>query len=821
MRFPLSLCMFFFTLSLCAQNVSLRSQVPLNSMPVNASSGSDIWGFTDPNGREYAIMTTNRGTVFYDITDPDNPAEVGSVSGSTSIWRDVKVYTYDNTPENYSAYAFITTEAPGAGIQIVDLSDVPNSVSLAATYNGFNNVHNILMEPEPTSPFAYICGSNQAGLVILDVSDPVNPTKRGSWANYYVHDFYVGTTWADPEFNGREIGLAFAGSNNLSILDLTDKDNPTLIEDYVYPGLTYCHSGWMSDDGRYAYVCDELDERQLGTNTKIFVLDLIDLNAPVHVATYVGPNRSIDHNIFYKDGFLHMSNYEDGYTLLDASDPVNLIRYGNYDTFPSGSSASFDGAWGVYPYYASGNVAVSDSNTGLYILTPEITPSFNLSGDTESFTVCPEQSAVLNVSLAAQGGFSNAVTLSVPDLPAGVSLEWSQNPILPGQDARLTLTLQPEAVVGNYPLIVNGSGAGVDDQALNFNLEILAGVDQAPSYTSPAQDDSCEGLTAIEFSWENQGLNRTYHFELADNPNFKNPLVQTSVNEARYVLSETLINETSYFWRVRTQNPCGMGEYGDVRHMVAGYPHLLLVDDDDNSPDVQPFYRDALDGLSIPYAVFETNGSSSPSSELLARHDWVIWFSGDDFANDNGLTDAEEATLAAYLDQGGRLLLSAQDYFFDQGTITSFMSSYLGIESIRGEGGTFTSLDGQGSLASLGTIDVSDPVGQKLFDALTLNANGQSILASGNTVAAVETANTVFMGFTFETMIDNDPSKASQLLQHYLNAYEIGTCTLSFGVCGTRDRQQDGFDMGDFLARTVLWSSEESLFSLIDLVDCL
>ena len=74
---------------------------------------NDIWGYTAPDGREYAIIGTTSGTYFYNATDPTAPFEVGYFSGPTSTWRDMK--TWDH-------YAYIVTEG-GGGMQIIDLAN--------------------------------------------------------------------------------------------------------------------------------------------------------------------------------------------------------------------------------------------------------------------------------------------------------------------------------------------------------------------------------------------------------------------------------------------------------------------------------------------------------------------------------------------------------------------------------------------------------------------------------------------------------------------------------------------------------------------------
>ena len=80
----------------------------------NSTEGSDIWGWADPNGNEYALVGLNDGFSVVDVTNPTNPVEMFYIADLNSTWRDIK--TWGN-------YAYVTTEAD-AGLLIVDLSDI-------------------------------------------------------------------------------------------------------------------------------------------------------------------------------------------------------------------------------------------------------------------------------------------------------------------------------------------------------------------------------------------------------------------------------------------------------------------------------------------------------------------------------------------------------------------------------------------------------------------------------------------------------------------------------------------------------------------------
>lgn len=93
---------------------------------------------------------------------------------------------------------------------------------------------------------------------------------------------------------------------------------------------------------------------------------------------------------------------------------------------------------------------------------------------------------------------------------------------------------------------------------------------------------------------------------------------------------------------------------------------VLLVDDDRWFP-MEHLYTSALDAAGIRYDVWDTAHSSSGlpdvtavTDEVLARYPVVLWFTGYDWHDP--ITELEEQRLLRYLDRGGRLLLSAQDF---------------------------------------------------------------------------------------------------------------------------------------------------------------
>jgi len=101
--------------------------------------------------------------------------------------------------------------------------------------------------------------------------------------------------------------------------------------------------------------------------------------------------------------------------------------------------------------------------------------------------------------------------------------------------------------------------------------------------------------------------------------------------------------------------------------------NVLLVDDDNSInytvfTDVRSYFTAALTANGYTYDVFEVNsiGGDGPNATTMAGYPVVIWFTGESWQLNQTLTPTDEINLATYLDGGGSLFLSAQDYFWDR-----------------------------------------------------------------------------------------------------------------------------------------------------------
>ncbi len=371
-------------------NVDLLAHVPLSQFSGAPANANDIWGFVDRNdGREYILIGLSNGTAVVDVTDPTHPRTVGQVNGLNSMWRDMHVVQLRDG-NRWHAWAYVTTEAVGQGLQVIDLGGLPNSISEAGNIRDIQSAHTLFSNVDYTygTPFDGITPH-----LYVDGSRLPNGSRSGEWRAYkldnpaapqfvvaappgngYVHDA-AGMIIRDERtaqcangHNPCEVLIDF-NEDTLDLWDVTDKAAPVRLSRTPYPQASYTHSGWPTEDLRHIVLHDELDERDFGIKTLLRTFDISDLRNPVLSGTTTGRSNAIDHNGYILNNRLYVSHYRRGLVIYDSRDPNHLNEVGYFDSsFLYPDATAFNGAWGTYPFLKSGTVGISDIEGGLYLV---------------------------------------------------------------------------------------------------------------------------------------------------------------------------------------------------------------------------------------------------------------------------------------------------------------------------------------------------------------------------------------------------------------------------------------------------------------------
>ncbi|MCI0398826.1 MAG: choice-of-anchor B family protein [Chloroflexi bacterium] len=426
-------------------SIDLLAYIPLAL--IGGGSGNDVWGWTDPlDGKEYALVGRSNGTAFLDVTDPINPIYLGNLPSHTgsSSWRDLEVY------ENH---AYVVADNNGAhGMQVFDLTELRNvpippvTFSETAHYDDFGEGHTVAINT--ASGYAYALGTDTCagGLHMIDIQTPTSPTFAGCYTGSgYTHDaLCVNYTGPDLDYQGREICFSANGSGSLTdgfgIVDVTTKTLPVLITETGYPGLGYVHQGWLTDDQAYFLLDDELDEINLGHNSRTRVWDVSDLDNPVLVGFYDGPTPAIDHNLFIHEGLVYESNYRAGLRVLEMTDltTASLTEIAYFDVYPPTDSPTFSGTWSNYPFFDSGSILINTLSQGFFVV--RLAATLDLAKSQPAGTPEPGETLTYTITVT-NSGVLTATSLVVTDTLNGNDVVLTgPTTLVPGDSATFTFT---------------------------------------------------------------------------------------------------------------------------------------------------------------------------------------------------------------------------------------------------------------------------------------------------------------------------------------------------------------------------------------------
>lgn len=449
-----------------------------------AARGADIWGFMDLNThREYAIVGYSSGTAVYDVTNAEEPREVGFIDGQSTTWRDIKVHQFWNAVEaRWNAYAYITADNASDGLFIIDLSQLPHRVARISYASDFAEAHNVFITDTDFStgislsgdvPSLILAGSNLSdgryrAYSLADpaapsfTAAPTTPANQQAGNRLYMHDaasMVVTDSRKDTQCanagGSEHCDILFDfNESTVDIWDVTEASNPIRLSQMPYVGASYTHSGWPSEDQQFLFIQDELDERDRGLPTTLRVIDISDLTAPSLQGTWSGPTRAIDHNGFVRGNRYYMSNYSRGLSILDITDAVNPSLVGRFDTYPSSDLVGFPGNWGTYPFFPSGNIGLSDIDSGFYLVADK---TLDVAEGTLSFTADAfgaDETQTVNLTVQRTGGAVGAVSVRWEAIAATADfnditatnglLSWADGD---GSDRTITLDLTNDGTV--------------------------------------------------------------------------------------------------------------------------------------------------------------------------------------------------------------------------------------------------------------------------------------------------------------------------------------------------------------------------------------
>ncbi len=322
---------------------------------------SGCWGFTQ-NGKEYAVIGSTEGHHFFCLTESDSLQFIDFVPG-----RYVSAQAITREYKTYQNYLYATGDEGDGSLQIIDLSHLPDSISLVQDiqnseigkiHNLFIDTANALLYACSVTPFLNGQELSLVPLKVFSLQDPLNPMLlwQGPDDLFEVHDVFV----------RNNLAILNCGYEGIRIYDFTQPNQPIYKSNLsIYQDQGYNHQGWLCPDNKTYVFADEtagskIKKATLNSDFSITINSLF--------GTENTPYDKTAHNIHCTNEFAFVAYYNDGLRIYDlrSNTPQEIAFYDTHQDEP-GNTFSMWGAWGIYAFLPSNRILISDRISGLFL----------------------------------------------------------------------------------------------------------------------------------------------------------------------------------------------------------------------------------------------------------------------------------------------------------------------------------------------------------------------------------------------------------------------------------------------------------------------
>ena len=185
-------------------------------------------------------------------------------------------------------------------------------------------------------------------------------------------------------------------------------------------------------------------------------------------------------------------------------------------------------------------------------------PDFTLAATPDSFQICAGDTAEYTVNVGEIGGFADPVSLAATGNPAGSTTAFIPNPVTPPGTSQFTIGDTGGAAAGSYTVTISGIAASSPGHTVDVVLDVV--VPAAPPTLTAPPDDAVDQPLRPTFEWTAAAGATSYWLEVDDDPAFGSPAIsETGIPGTSFTPASDLEAETTYHWRVRSENLCGAG----------------------------------------------------------------------------------------------------------------------------------------------------------------------------------------------------------------------------------------------------------------------
>jgi len=198
-------------------------------------------------------------------------------------------------------------------------------------------------------------------------------------------------------------------------------------------------------------------------------------------------------------------------------------------------------------------LVASTYGRGIWTSTVPLPSGFTFSSPAAATVDCPApQNMTITLGTSATGGFSGPITLSATGNPSGTNVNFTANPVTPGQSTIVVLNGTNTLAPGTYNITVQGTATGATTQTRQLTFTITSG--PAPAIVSQPQPQSvCTG-SLVSFSVG--ASNVTYQWQVSTDGGSTYTAISGATSSA-YAISSAAVSLSGNLYRCVLTNSCG------------------------------------------------------------------------------------------------------------------------------------------------------------------------------------------------------------------------------------------------------------------------
>ncbi|GAA0720456.1 zinc-dependent metalloprotease family protein [Aquimarina litoralis] len=184
--------------------------------------------------------------------------------------------------------------------------------------------------------------------------------------------------------------------------------------------------------------------------------------------------------------------------------------------------------------------------------------SFDIEVSNLTQDVClPSNELVYNFSYETFSGFNNTTNFTVNGLPTGVTAVINPTSATQATTGTVTISGLDSVDLGSYVFALEAT-SGTDKSTVdNLGFTVYPETLSAVILSSPENNADNVSLTT-NLTWNEDPNATNYLIEVATDQNFTNIVESDNLDITSYT-TRSLLDSTTYFWRVTSSNPCDTG----------------------------------------------------------------------------------------------------------------------------------------------------------------------------------------------------------------------------------------------------------------------